>query len=65
VHLYRLPTILKHQVTNGFTYLRRSNLPVGVKSKSWEDRKRKDTQLAAIKALAKEMKDEKEAEIAR
>jgi rRNA-processing protein CGR1 len=46
-------------------YVRRSNLPAGVKSKSWEDRKRKDTQLAAIKALAKEMKDEKEAEIAR
>jgi len=37
-------------------------LPAGVKSKSWEDRKRKDTQLAAVKALEKEMKDEKEAE---
>ncbi|KIM25469.1 hypothetical protein M408DRAFT_74331 [Serendipita vermifera MAFF 305830] len=43
----------------------RSNLPRGVKSKSWEDRKRKDTQLTAVKALEKELKDEKAAELAR
>ncbi|KAG8758489.1 rRNA-processing protein cgr1 [Serendipita sp. 396] len=43
----------------------RSNLPNGVKSRSWEDRKRKDTQLAAVKALQKELQDEKKAEIQR
>ena len=44
---------------------RRSNLPLGVKSKSWEERKRKDTQLLAVKALEKELKDEKAADKAR
>lgn len=44
---------------------RRSHLPVGVKSKSWEERKKKDTKLVAVKALEKELKDEKQAEIQR
>jgi len=43
----------------------RSHLPTGVKSKSWEERKRKDTKIVAIKALEKELKDEKLAEIQR
>ncbi|CCA75298.1 hypothetical protein PIIN_09283 [Serendipita indica DSM 11827] len=43
----------------------RSNLPTGVKTKSWQERKRKDTQMAAVKALQKELKDEKLAEIQR
>jgi rRNA-processing protein CGR1 len=45
--------------------LSRSHLPRGVKSKSWEERKQKDTKSAAVNALQKELKDEKQAEIQR
>lgn len=41
---------------------RRSHLPDGVKSKSWEDRMEKTKQIAVVKKLENEMKEEKKAE---
>ncbi|PVG01935.1 hypothetical protein CPB86DRAFT_689759, partial [Serendipita vermifera] len=43
----------------------RSHLQTGVRTKSWDERRRKDTKMAAVKALQKELKDEKLAEIQR
>ena len=42
----------------------RSNLPAGVKSK-WEERMEKTKKEKAIKALERELKDDKQAEIQR
>ncbi|KDQ07695.1 hypothetical protein BOTBODRAFT_38594 [Botryobasidium botryosum FD-172 SS1] len=41
---------------------KRSHLPEGVRTKSWEERMAKTTREAAIKKLEKEMKEEKQAE---
>jgi hypothetical protein len=45
--------------------LRRSHLPEGVKTKSWEIRMQKTQKAIAIKKLETELKDEKRAEIQR
>ncbi|KAG6832294.1 hypothetical protein H0H92_003527 [Tricholoma furcatifolium] len=43
----------------------RSQLPEGLKTKSWDDRMRKTQQAQAIKKLEAELKEEKQAEIQR
>lgn len=43
---------------------RRSHLSEGLRTKSWEERRRKDTQAAATKKLENELKEERQAEIA-
>lgn len=43
----------------------RSNLPDGVKTKSWEERMKKTQKALAIKKLETELKDEKQAEFQR
>ena len=48
-------------LTSGYS---RSNLPAGVKSK-WEERMEKTKKEKAIKALERELKDDKQAEIQR
>ncbi|KAF7436673.1 rRNA-processing protein cgr1 [Pleurotus ostreatus] len=44
---------------------KRSHLPNGVKTKSWQDRMEQAKKAQAIKRLQQELKDEKQAEIAR
>ncbi|KAF8584991.1 hypothetical protein K439DRAFT_1410559 [Ramaria rubella] len=44
---------------------RRSHLPAGVKSRSWEDRMEKTKREDSVKKLQKELKEEKTAEITR
>src|SRR6266540_2052044 len=44
---------------------RRSHLPLGVKTKKWEDRMEKTKKARAIKMLQVELKEEKQAEIQR
>lgn len=44
---------------------RRSHLPNGVKTKSWQDRMEQAKKAQAIKRLQQELKDEKQAEITR
>lgn len=46
-------------------YDRRSHLPNGVKTKSWQDRMEQANKAQAIKRLQQELKDEKQAEITR
>ena len=43
----------------------RSHLPEGVKTKSWEDRMKKNQKALAIKKLETELKEEKQAELQR
>ncbi|KAG6841937.1 hypothetical protein C0991_005117 [Blastosporella zonata] len=43
----------------------RSQLPQGLKTKSWDDRMRKTQQALAIKKLEAELRDEKQSEIQR
>ncbi|KAG6818048.1 hypothetical protein H0H87_009203 [Tephrocybe sp. NHM501043] len=45
--------------------VRRSQLPQGLKTKSWDDRMRKTQQALAIKKLEAELREEKQAEIQR
>ncbi|KAG6851222.1 hypothetical protein H0H93_015232 [Arthromyces matolae] len=47
------------------TLLRRSQLPQGVKSKSWDHRMQKTQKALAVKKLETELKEEKQAEIQR
>ena len=50
--------------TNGFIS-RRSHLPIGVKTRKWEDRMEKTKKARAIKMLQVELKEEKQAEVQR
>ncbi len=53
-------------ITVAQTYFdRRSHLPNGVKTKSWQDRMEQAKKAQAIKRLQQELKDEKQAEITR
>ncbi|KAG6862425.1 hypothetical protein C0995_011865 [Termitomyces sp. Mi166 len=61
--VYVLHYFSKHLLT--FPRPRRSRLPQGVKTKSWDDRMRKTQQALAIKKLEAELKEEKQVEIQR